>query len=120
MKKIFTLLLSAGLFTACHAQGHYGGHDGYGKAGNYTATINGSYAHQNQNYRYVNQKKIKLERINREYNTMVISIQNNRYMSRHQKRLAFRDAQKQRDRQIERLNREYTGYAYGYKDYGRR
>lgn len=120
MKKIFTLLLSAGIFTAAHAQRHYGDHDDYGKSGNYTATNDGYYRHQDPNYEYVNQKQIKFERINRDYNMMIVSIQNNRYMSRHQKKVAFRDAEKQKDHQIERLNREYNGYAYGSKNYERR
>ncbi len=121
MKTIFTLLLSAGICSASYAQGHYGGNNNYGKTDQYATTINGHHGHNFHGGEYANQKKIKIERINREYHIMVISIQKNHYMSNRQKRLALRDAQKQRNHEIARLNREYNGYAYNHEpDYGRR
>lgn len=118
MKKIFILLLSTGFLNSTNAQGNYYGKDNYNNSGSYSNMNNGNYGHGNRNFQYENQKKIQWERINREYNTMVISIQNNPYMSRRQKRLAFRDAERQKDHQIWQLKKEFNGYSYNnWRDY---
>ena len=51
-----------------------------------------------------------MERINREYNHKVMSIQRNWYMTHRQKRLAVRDAKNERDDEIQMLNRRFNGY----------
>jgi len=118
MKKIFILLLSTGFLSATNAQGYYGGKDNYNNSRQSGNMNNDNYGHGNPNFQYENQKKIKMERINRDYSMMVMSIQNNRYMSHRQKRLAFRDAEKQRDHQIWQLKKEFNGYAYSHgRDY---
>lgn len=120
MKQIFTLLLSAGIFSASYGQGYYNGKNYYGNAHQYNTGTNGYYRSQMYGSHFVNPAKIQMERINREYKMMVFSIQRNRYMSPRQKRLAFRDAKKQRDYQVFKLRRQYDGYAYGNKFYDNR
>lgn len=136
MKKIITLLLSAGIFTATYAQGKY-------EKGNY-GTIDPHASAQNdrhdrdthdrddryharngydhRNVSYANQRKIETDRINREFNYKIMSIQHNRYMTNRQKRLAIRDAKNERNYKIQMLNGRLSGYAnnsYGNNGYGR-
>ncbi len=149
MKKILTLLLSAGIFTASYAQGKHG-HKDYGRNDQYTTTSHGRYdnngrygnngrydnddhdrddRYQNGRYNrgnrsYAYQRQIQMDRINREYNYKIMSIQHNRRMTHRQKRLAIRDAKNQRNYQIQMLNRQMNGYArngygYGNNGYGR-
>ena len=150
MKKIITLLLSAGIFTATYAQGNYGHKGNYGRNDQY-ATSNGRYGdngkdrdnddhhgryekgkhgrndrysnrgYDQRNNSYAYQRQIQMDRINRAYNYKVMSIAHNRYMSNRQKRLAIRDAKKERNYQIQMINRNRNGYAYGnngYDNYG--
>jgi len=121
MKKILTLLLSAGIFTSSYAQKNHG-HNGNDQ---YAVTSHGRYNHsdhdrddRNRNERYdrgnnsyAYQRKIQMDRINREYNYKVMSIERNRYMNRRQKRLAIRDAKNERNYQIQMINRRMNGYA---------
>ena len=129
MKKIITLLLSAGIFSASYAQknhGHNNRDDEYASA-SYGKYAKGDYDrdsknnHRNNSYAY--QRQIQMDRINHEYNYKVMSIQHNRYMNNRQKRLAIRDAKKERNYRIEMINRNMNGYAnnnYGKRYDGRR
>ncbi|MDE3182206.1 MAG: hypothetical protein KGM16_02195 [Bacteroidota bacterium] len=131
MKKIFTLLFATGIFAASYAQGKHG-HDGnYGRNDQYTT--NGHYDNRDhdrydrniydqRDHSYANQRQMQMERINREYNYKVMSIQRNWYMTYRQKRLAIRDAKNERNYQIQMMNRRFNGYAnnnYGNNGYGR-
>ncbi len=120
MKKIITLLLTAGIFTASYAQGNHGHKGDYGRNDHYTNTSNGRYDkgnhdrdddHYNRNNSYANQRQMQMERINQEYNYQVMSIQQNRYMNNRQKRVAIRDAQKERNYKLQIMNRQMNGYA---------
>jgi hypothetical protein len=75
MKKILTLLFTAGLFTASYAQGHHGD---YGRNDQYATSSNGHYDNRDhdgydrninhqRDYSYVNQRQMQMERINREF-----------------------------------------------------
>jgi hypothetical protein len=133
MKKIFTLLFTAGLFTASYAQENHGHHGDYGRNDQYATSSNGHYDnrdpdrydHHNYDQRnrsYANQRQMQMERINREYSYKVMSIQRNWYMTNRQKRLAIRDAKNERNYKIQMINRRLSGYAnnsYGNNGYGR-
>ncbi len=122
MKKILTLLFTAGLFTASYAQGNRGPNRDYGRNDPYATTSNGHYDngdhdrhdhdfYDHRNHSYENQRQMQMERINREFNYKVMSIQRNWYMSHRQKRLAIRDAKNERNYEIQMLNRRFYGYA---------
>lgn len=133
MKKIITILLSAGIFTITYAQGKHSPKGDYGRNGQYTTESRrghdrddhdsyerhdnrNSYDHRNVSY--ANQRQIRIDRINREFNYKVMSIQQNRYMTNRQKRLAIHDAKNQRKMEIQMLSRQKIGYAKnGYGNY---
>ena len=121
MKKIFTLLFAAGLFTASYAQRDHDHNGDYGRNDQYAATSNGRYDNRDhdryghnmydeRDYSYANQRYIQMERINREFNYKVMSIQRNWYMTNRQKRFAIRDAKNERNYEIQMLNRRFSGY----------
>jgi len=133
MKKIFTLLFTAGLFTISYAQGNHGHNGDYGRNEQYATTSNGHYdnsdhdrydhnIYDQRNHSYANQRQIQMERINRNYYYKVMSIQQNRYMSRRQKKFAIRDAKNEMNYEIQMMNRRFSGYAnnnYSNNRYGR-
>lgn len=132
MKKIITLLLSAGIITASYAQGNYGHNNRYNRNKEYAPASHRGYnnrdydrddMYKNRNNSFVDQRQIQIGRINRQFNYKVWSIQHNRYMSNRQKRFAIRDAKKERNYQILTINRQMNGYAnnsYGKYYYERR
>jgi len=114
MKKILTLLLSLGIFTVSFAQGNhrYDRNDQY-------ATSNGRYDNHNdrrydddrnygRNYSYANQREMEIQKINQDYNYQVMSIQNNYYMKNHQRKVALRNAMRERDRRLDAVNAKYN------------
>ena len=127
MKKLLTLLLSAGIFSASYAQkdrgynkdrdhrnnqysvGHRNDHDRDDRRDDRR------YSERNRSYAY--QRQIQMDRINREYKYKVMAIAHNRYMNRRQKRLAIRDAQRERNYRLQMLDRNMNGYAQN--GYGR-
>lgn len=113
MKKILTLLLSVGIFSASFAQSnhernHYDRSDQYA-----TASNDRDYHHHdreydnNRNYSYANQQSMEIQKVNQDYNFQVMSIENNRFMRNHQKKVAIRNAERERDRQVQRINSRY-------------
>lgn len=128
MKKILILLLSVGFFSATFAQGNHQQKDRYDRNDQYASASNGRYGNQNdhrfddhRNVSYENQRAIEIQRINREYNYKVQSIENNRYMKNRQKKLAIRDAMEERVNQIQMLNARYNGHnSHGKYNNGRR
>ena len=113
MKKILTLLLSVGIFSASFAQSnhersHYDRSDQYASASN-----DHDYHHHdreydnNRNYSYANQQSMEIQKVNQDYNFQVMSIENNRFMRNHQKKVAIRNAERERDRQVQRINSRY-------------
>lgn len=121
MKKILTLLFTAGLFTVSYAQRNHDHNGDYDGNDQYAGTSNGHYdngdregnarnMYDQRDHSYENQRQMQMERINREYNHTVMSIQRNWYMTHRQKRLAIRDAKNERDDEIQMLNRRFNGY----------
>lgn len=122
MKKILTLLLAVGLFSVSFAQGNHQKKDRYDTNDEYARASNGRYGNQNdsryennRNVSYENQQAIEIQRINREYNYKVQSIENNRYMKNRQKKLAIRDAREERVNQIQMLNARFNGHNHHVK-----
>ena len=122
MKKILTLLFTAGLFTASYAQGNRGHNGDYGRNDQYATYPNGHYdnsdhdrydhnIYDQRNHSYENQRQMQMERINREYNYKVMSIQRNWYMTHRQKKFAIHDAKNERNYEIQMLNRRFNEYA---------
>ena len=119
MKKILTLLIATGTFLTLNAQskeearrvilgerkdnGTYSGRNdrdvvlGRGNTGNYP---NGTYS-SNRQY--------EIDRVNREYSDKINSIRNNRYLSSAEKQRAIRDLERDRQRRIDQINRNYNG-----------
>jgi hypothetical protein len=50
---------------------------------------------------------LEIEKVNQDYNFRVMSIQNNRFMKNHQKKVAIRNAQRRREQQIQFINSKY-------------
>jgi hypothetical protein len=112
MKKILTLLLSLGIFTVSFAQSNHS-RNWNDRDDAYSTASNGRYDNDhhydnNRNYSYANQYAMDIQRINDRYNYEVMSIQNNRYMKNHQKRVAIRNAERERDHQIQQINKKYN------------
>jgi len=114
MKKILTLLLSVGIFSASFAQSNHRRNE-YDRNDQYaTASNERDYHHNdrqydnNRNYSYANQQSMEIQKVNQDYNFQVMSIENNRFMRNHQKRVAIRNAERERDRQIQRINANYN------------
>jgi hypothetical protein len=113
MKKILTLLLSVGIFSASFAQSNHQRNQ-YDRSDQYATASNGRYDHHNdrrydnnRNYSYENQQSLEIQKINEDYNYQVMSIENNRFMRNHQKKVALRNAERDRDQQIQRINAKY-------------
>jgi hypothetical protein len=119
MKKILTLLLSVGIFSGSFAQSNHQKYQ-YHRNDQYAIASNGRYDEDHdhdedhdrkydnhRNYSYENQQALEIQRVNQDYNYQVMSIQNNRFMKNHQKKVAIRDAQRERDAQIQRIESNY-------------
>lgn len=140
MKKIFTLLLSVGIFSASFAQSNYQKNQ-YDRNDQYATASNGhddnhydrqydnhrgqydnnrrDYDHNrdqydnrgqydnDRNYSYQNQQALEIQRINQDFNDKVISIENNRFIRNREKKMAIRNAQIQRDQQIQSITANY-------------
>lgn len=112
MKKIITLLLSVGLFTATYAQGHksYSGKSDRNTPNSYGRNNNN--IHNGKVYRTNSfQKHKQVEKIDREFKYKVMAIQQNRYMTNRQKRLSIRDVKNERNYKRQMLNNNPNGYA---------
>jgi hypothetical protein len=113
MKKILTLLLSVGIFSASFAQSNHQRNQ-YDRSDQYATASNGRYDHHddrqydnNRNYSYANQQSMQIQKVNQDYNFQVMSIENNRFMRNREKRVAIRNAERERDRQIQQINANY-------------
>lgn len=112
MKKMFTLLFTVGIISTAFAQGNYqrnqyGPHDQYTTSSNgYGRYYDGRY-YNNRNYSYKEQRAFQIQRVQQDYERRIMMIENNRFMRRHEKKLAIRNAKMERDIQIRRINAQY-------------
>ncbi|MDP4286016.1 MAG: hypothetical protein Q8891_16505 [Bacteroidota bacterium] len=117
MKKIFTLLFFVGTAIASFAQNNHrhNNNDRNSKNDQYDVALN------NQRYRYNNnrnfydhknyfparEREYKIDQINRSFDYKINAIRNNRYMRRHEKKVAIRNAENERARQIQIVNARF-------------
>ncbi len=95
MKQIFTLLISLGAFTTSFAQYHPAHRDD-----NTTYNQNDRFGHVRP---FVKDRDFLIMKINREYNSKIRAIQNDWSLRRHQKKVAIRALERERDRQIRQV-----------------
>lgn len=131
MKKMITLLLSFGLFATAFAQNNRQQNNSrYNRDDQYATTSNGKFDSRNdrkfyddRSVSFARERDATIARINRDYNFKVMSIQSNRYMKNRQKKLAIRDVEFERARQLQMVNENYKSQlqnGYGRYDNGRR
>jgi hypothetical protein len=117
MKKILTLLIAVGAFVTLQAQsreearrvilgdrkdnGSYGGRNdrdvvlGRNESGRYPGG-------------YSSDRQYQVDQINREYDNKIESIRNNRYLSSDEKERTIRQLERDRQKRIANLNRQYN------------
>jgi hypothetical protein len=109
MKKILTLALIAGTLSAAQAQTSNGGY------GNNRDVILGggnggsNYPSYPRDYPTSNSRQAQIDQTNREYDDKIQSIRNNSYLSYDEKQRSIRQLEKDRQRRIETIGRQYSG-----------
>ena len=116
MKKIITLTFFIGAFATSFAQYNHPGAD---------TRYDGQYAYSSganfnghNNFMSPRERDFQIDKINREYQFNVRSIEQNPLMRRHQKKIAVRNAGNDRNFKIQMLNKKYFGQFPN--NYGRR
>ncbi len=119
MKKLLTLLFLTGVFATSFAQYNQRGNQGNRYDGQYATADNGRYSNRNDQRSYdgrnaysERERRAQLDRINSYYNYKIMSIQNDRYMKRHQKKVAIRNIERERNRQIQMLNSSFRNKSW--------
>ena len=121
MKRILTLLLVAGVFTAAQAQTSreearrviLGGGNGSGKGSNENRDVilggggnNDTYPTYPGNYPS-GSRQAEIDRINRDYDNKIQSIRNNQYLSNEEKERSIRQLERDRQARIRQVNGSY-------------
>ncbi len=127
MKKIIKLLFSVGAFATSFAQSnHRQNNDDCNKRNDQYATANGQYNKHDrddrdlsdkENSSYARERSFQIDKINHDFDYRINAIQNDRYMRRHEKKMAIRNAEIERARQIQILNA--TTHDRSHDDYGK-
>ena len=109
MKKIFTLLLSVGAFTASFAQS---GHSTKDKRSNRYVT-NNEYkkidSHRDNLYTFsARERDMQIAKINGNFNLKAKSIVSNRRIKKSEKRILIQKAEKEKDQQIAAVNAKFN------------
>jgi hypothetical protein len=115
MKKIFTLLFFVGTATASFAQNNHqhNNNDRNSKNDQYDIALNNQRYNNNRNfydhknYFPAREREYKIYQINRSFDFKINAIRNNRYMRRHEKKVAIRNAENERARQIQIVNARF-------------
>ncbi len=121
MKKSITLLLLfVGAVTTSFAQyGHDNNHD-HDQYSNSSTGHNDNWrdrrSDDNGNFYSGRDRDFQIEKINRDFNFQVQSIQNDPYMRHREKKVAIRNAERERVRQIEMVNERFNGRFHGGRD----
>lgn len=127
MKKIFTLLFAATLFTAANAQNgnrdnkqfdQRDNQNGYGKG---STVNNGRYEkddRDNNSKRYNERKRdMQIAQINREYDYKIQKVRSSFYMNRFQKQREIRFLEDKRRMEIKKVNMQFSKGRYNDRDY---
>ena len=123
MKKTFTLLATAVLFTSA-AFAQYNGRsrdNGYGNNNPHDVVINNpdrGYGYDDRGGRdfYEREKNMQIARINHEYNERIESVRNNFFMRWHKKQRIIESLQVQRDEEIRLVFEKYRHHEYRHRD----
>jgi hypothetical protein len=102
MKQLFTLLICAGAFTTSFAQYHPGHRDD-----NTTYNQNGHFEHGKP---FIKDRGFLVMKINREYDSKIRAIQNDWTLRRHQKKVAVRALERERERQLRQVKERSRHY----------
>jgi hypothetical protein len=106
MKQIFALLICVGAFTTSFAQ-YKPGHD------------DGRYAYDQRNHidrGHFESRDFQIQKINREFDFKIHAIESNWSLRRHQKKVAIRELERERARQIQIISARFREHT---RDYGR-
>lgn len=98
MKKIITFLFFLGVVTVSFAQN---GHDRDGR------TVNSPNGYYQRDHYFKADRELLIDKINREYDYKIRVIENDFALRRHQKKVAIRRLEGQREMQIRRINEQY-------------
>ena len=121
MKKFITFLLFVGAFATSFAQydPHQNPDSRNHRDDQYASSSNGQYDEHdhnndhkdfdNRNFLPGRDRDFQIEKINRDYNFQIQSIQMDRYMRHHEKKVAIRNAERERERQIQMVNARFNG-----------
>ncbi len=95
MKQIFTILISLGACTTSFAQYNFGHRND-----NMTYNQNGRFDYRKP---FIGDREFLIAKINREYDNKIRAIQNDWSLRRHQKKVAIRALERERERQIRQV-----------------
>ena len=96
MKKIITLAFFIGTFATSFAQ--------YNHQTQYAYSLGANFNGHN-NFMSPRERDFQIDKINREYQFNVRSLEQNPFMKRHQKKIAIRNAENDRNFKIQMLNK---------------
>lgn len=127
MKKIFTLLFAAILFTAANAQNgtrdnkqndQQDNQSGYGKT---VATNNDRYdkddRRDNSRFSMERKRDMQIAQINREYDHKIQKVRSSFYMNRFEKQREIRFLEDKRRMEFKKVNMQFSKGRYGDRDY---
>ena len=105
MKKILTLLIAVGAFAVANAQ--------YTRNETRTRVLDNGYSNYNgYGYSNLSPREAAIARVTREYNEMIRSVWTDPYLSHGQKERRTNRLQREKDRKIDEINRNFRrGYA---------
>ncbi len=101
MKKLITLLFSFGAMATSFAQYNHGNNN---RNDDYVYNQRDRY---DRGYSSEREKAFMIARINREFDYKIQSIKNDRYLRRHEKKSAIKNAERERARQIHMVNERF-------------
>jgi hypothetical protein len=112
MKKIFTLVFALGAATAIFAQGGHGRNESRDVIlGQQNRTVYNN-PRSNNDYYSIQDRDAQIQRINREYDWRIQSIERDRYLRKAEKKRQIRALQNERDARIIEIRRSYDNRAY--------
>ncbi len=126
MKRIITLVLLAGAFTAANAQpsrnddrrvvidngSHYPGNNGRDVIIGNGPNV-GSYP-SNKSYGF--NRQFEIDRVNREYDARIQSVWNDRYLRRGEKKRITSDLERERQLKIDEINRHGNDWDHDHRN----
>lgn len=123
MKKIITLVFCVGAFASSFAQS--GSHDRVDNKKKDQFVTNSSYTkfdtHHNDVYNFsTKDRDVQINKINRDYNAKIKSVESNRYMKNRQKKNTIQKLQADKTQQIQIVNAKFNNkYNSSYSIHGR-